>query len=120
MVKKAIRIFYGVTAVITGGAFGIGRALAEKLAKLGSEIILADLQLELAEEVALSIQAVGGKARAVKLDVIDFSALDNLLRDTVKRTGKLDFMFNNVWWPALKRKKSRRDSLWKKMRHHYT
>ncbi len=96
MVKKAVRIFNGATAVITGGASGIGRALAEELAKYGSEIILADLQLELAEEVALSIQASGGKARAVKLDVTDFAAVDNLLQDTVKHTGKLDFMFNNA------------------------
>lgn len=96
MVKKADRIFSGATAVITGGASGIGRALAEELAKCGSEVILADLQLELAEEVALSIQASGGKAKAVKLDVTDFSAVENLLQDTVERTGKLNFMFNNA------------------------
>lgn len=57
MVKYAVRIFNGATAVITGGASGIGRALAEELAKYGSEVILADLQLELAEEVALAVQA---------------------------------------------------------------
>jgi NAD(P)-dependent dehydrogenase (short-subunit alcohol dehydrogenase family) len=39
---------------------------------------------------------LGGKAKAVKLDVSDFAAVENLLQDTVKRTGKLDFMFNNA------------------------
>jgi NAD(P)-dependent dehydrogenase (short-subunit alcohol dehydrogenase family) len=58
-----IRIFNGATAIVTGGASGIGRALAEELAKRGCEVVLADLQIELAEEVASEINASGGKAR---------------------------------------------------------
>ena len=52
MSNKAIRIFEEATAIITGGASGIGRALAEELAKRGGEVVLADLQIELAEEAA--------------------------------------------------------------------
>jgi len=70
--NKAIRIFDGATAIVTGGASGIGRALSRKLAKRGCEVVLADLQIELAEEVALEIRASGGKAEAVELDVTDF------------------------------------------------
>lgn len=40
-----IRIFNGATAIVTGGASGMGRALAEELAKRGCEVILADLQI---------------------------------------------------------------------------
>ena len=70
--KKTIRIYDGATAIVTGGASGIGRALAEELAKRGGEVVLVDLQIELAEKVASDIDASGGRAKAVKIDVTDF------------------------------------------------
>jgi NAD(P)-dependent dehydrogenase (short-subunit alcohol dehydrogenase family) len=93
---KAIRIFNGATAIVTGGASGIGRALAEELAKRGCEVVLADLQIELAEEVASKIRISGGKAEAVKIDVTDFPAMEQLVHQTVKRAGRLDYIFNNA------------------------
>jgi NAD(P)-dependent dehydrogenase (short-subunit alcohol dehydrogenase family) len=94
--NKTIRIFDGATAIVTGGASGIGRALAEELAKRGSEVVLADLQIELAEEVASEIRVSGGKAKAGKIDVTNFPAMDQLVQETVKRTGRLDYIFNNA------------------------
>jgi len=94
--NKAIRIFAGATAIVTGGASGIGRALAEELAKRGSEVILVDLQADLAEKVASEIQASGGKAKAVKVDVTDFLAMERLVQETIERTGRLDYIFNNA------------------------
>jgi len=94
--NKRIRIFDKATAIVTGGASGIGRALAEELAKRGCEVILADLQIELAEEVALEIRVSGGKAEAVKIDVTDFPAMQHLVQETVKRTSRLDYIFNNA------------------------
>jgi len=94
--NKTIRIFDGATAIVTGGASGIGRALAEELAKRGCEVVLADLQIELAEEVAAEINGSGGKAKAVKIDVTDFSAMEQLVQETFKRTGRLDYIFNNA------------------------
>jgi len=96
MPNKAIRIFEEATAIITGGASGIGRALAEELAKRGGEVVLADLQIELAEEAAREIRLAGGQATAWQLDVADFSAMEKLLRETVERTGRLDYIFNNA------------------------
>lgn len=93
---KALRIFSGATAIITGGASGIGRALAKALSKRGCETVLADLQIELAEEVASGIRARGGKATAVKTDVTDFTSVEQLVKETVKRTGRLDYIFNNA------------------------
>jgi len=94
--NKAIRIFDGATAIVTGGASGIGRGLAEELGRRGCEVVLADLQTELAEEVAWGIRVSGGKAKAVKIDVADFHAMEQLVRETVKRTGRLDYLFNNA------------------------
>lgn len=96
MSSRGIRTYEGGTAIITGGASGIGRALAEKLAGEGCEVVLADLQLELAEAVAAGIRSRGGKAQAQLLDVTDFSAVKSLVDETVDRTGRLDYMFNNA------------------------
>ena len=76
--NNRIRIYDNATAIVTGGASGIGRALAEELAKRGCEVILADLQIELAEEVASEICSSSGKAKAVKIDVTEFPAMEQL------------------------------------------
>ncbi len=94
--NTAIRIYNGATAIVTGGASGIGRALAEELANRGCEVVLADLQIELAEKVASEIRTSGGKAKAVKVDVTNFPAMKQLVQDTVADTGRLDFIFNNA------------------------
>jgi NAD(P)-dependent dehydrogenase (short-subunit alcohol dehydrogenase family) len=94
--NKKIRIFDGATAIVTGAASGIGRALAVELTKRGCEVVLADLQADLAEEVVSGIRASGGKAKAVKTDVTDFPAMEHLVQKTVKRTGRLDYLFNNA------------------------
>jgi len=91
-----IRIFKDATAIVTGGASGIGRALAEELSKRGCEVVLADLQIELAEKVAKKINTSGGKVTAVKIDVTNFPALETLVEETVKRTGRVDYFFNNA------------------------
>jgi NAD(P)-dependent dehydrogenase (short-subunit alcohol dehydrogenase family) len=94
--NRAIRIFDGATAIITGGASGIGRALGEELAKRGCEVVLADLQIDLAEEVASEIRVSGGRAKAMRIDVTDFPAVEQLVQETVTRTGRLDYIFNNA------------------------
>jgi NAD(P)-dependent dehydrogenase (short-subunit alcohol dehydrogenase family) len=96
MESNTIRIFDGATAIVTGGASGIGRALGRELAIQGCDVVLADLQIELAKEAALEIDVPRGKVTAVKIDVTDFNAMEQLVQDTVKRTGRLDFMFNNA------------------------
>ncbi|MEV7775539.1 SDR family oxidoreductase [Kitasatospora sp. NPDC086791] len=94
--QSALRIYKDATAIITGGASGIGRALAEDLAARGAEVVLADLQTEQAEELAAKIRAAGGKATAARLDVTDHEAFTRLVEETVERTGRLDYLFNNA------------------------
>jgi NAD(P)-dependent dehydrogenase (short-subunit alcohol dehydrogenase family) len=93
---KTIRIFAGGVAIVTGGASGIGRALAGELTKRGCEVVLADLQIELAEGVASEIKASGGEATAARVDVRDFPAVQQLVQDTRDRSGRLDYLFNNA------------------------
>ena len=94
--NKKIRIYDGATAIVTGGASGIGRALTEELARRGCEVVLADLQIEMAENVALQIRDSGGKAKALKVDVTDFPAMERIVRETIESSGRLDYIFNNA------------------------
>ena len=57
---------------------------------------MADLQVQLAEEVASDICISGGKAKAVEINVTNFPAMERLVQETVKRTGRLDYIFNNA------------------------
>ena len=94
--NNTLRIFDGAVAIMTGGASGIGRALSEALARRGACVVLADRQFALAQEVAAGIQARGGKASAVELDVTNFTAVDQFVRATAQAQGRLDYMFNNA------------------------
>jgi NAD(P)-dependent dehydrogenase (short-subunit alcohol dehydrogenase family) len=84
------------TAIVTGGASGIGRALAEALASAGVHVVLADRQTELAETVVSSIRSKGGTAEVAGLDVRDAVRFKAVVQSTVAATGRLDFLFNNA------------------------
>jgi NAD(P)-dependent dehydrogenase (short-subunit alcohol dehydrogenase family) len=92
----SLRTFEGAVAVVTGGASGIGRALGEALAGRGARVVLADLQVDLAQAVAARIRESGGHATAAPLDVADFAATNRLVQDTFRTEGRLDFVFNNA------------------------
>ena len=92
----ALRTFEDAVAVITGGASGIGKSLAEALAERGCEVIVADLQTELAEETVSALRARGARALAAHLDVTEFAQVSRLVQETVGRCGRLDYMFNNA------------------------
>lgn len=94
--KKEIRVFNDATAIITGGASGIGCALAEELARRGCAVVLADLQIDKAQYVATKICNSGGKAKALKVDTTDFSSMEQLVLETVEESGRLDYIFNNA------------------------
>jgi NAD(P)-dependent dehydrogenase (short-subunit alcohol dehydrogenase family) len=94
--QPQLRTYEGAVAIITGGASGIGRALGEELAQRKAEVVLADLQTEVAEEVAAGIRRAGGKAQAVRLDVTDFDAVQALVGQVANSTGRLDYLFNNA------------------------
>ena len=93
---RSLRSFNEAVAIITGGASGIGAALGRELARRGARVILADRQLELASGVAATIDAAGGKAEAVELDVRDAIAFDAIVALTIERHGRLDYLFNNA------------------------
>jgi NAD(P)-dependent dehydrogenase (short-subunit alcohol dehydrogenase family) len=89
-------VFGGAVAIITGGASGIGKALGETLAERGCEVVLADIDGPLAENATAAICSRGLKATAALVDVTDFAVISRTIDDTIKRCGRLDYMFNNA------------------------
>jgi NAD(P)-dependent dehydrogenase (short-subunit alcohol dehydrogenase family) len=88
--------FKGKTAIVTGGASGIGRAFGEALASNGARVVLADLQADRAREAADALVARGLQAEHAALDVVDDSAVEALVDRVHRDHGRLDFMFNNA------------------------
>lgn len=89
--------FRPATAIITGGASGIGRALAAALVARGTYAVLADLDAEAAERTARELTAIGpGQAVAAALDVADRDAVVALVEQVTADRGRLELMVNNA------------------------
>jgi len=84
------------SVIVTGGASGIGKAIATGLAKEGASLVIADLNLEAAKTVADEITAAGGRAIAHRVDVADRDSVAASVAVAVEAFGKLDCYFNNA------------------------
>ena len=88
--------FKDKVAIVTGGASGIGRALCEALAERGAAVKVADIDLQGAQRAASAIEAAGGRAVAVGLDVTRNEDVLRVVEETARESGRLDFLFNNA------------------------
>jgi 3-oxoacyl-[acyl-carrier protein] reductase len=85
----------GRTAVVTGGAQGIGFAIAERYIAEGARVVMGDLDLQATEA---AVEKLGGRevARAVRCDVTKADEVDELVATAVREFGGLDVMVNNA------------------------
>ncbi|QFS41657.1 3-hydroxybutyrate dehydrogenase [Burkholderia cepacia] len=102
-------------ALVTGAASGIGEMCARKLAADGATVVIADLNLAAARQVADDIVAGGGKASAVAMDVTREEAVDAGVADTVNRLGGIDVLVSNAGIQIVNRIEDYAFSDWKKM-----
>jgi meso-butanediol dehydrogenase/(S,S)-butanediol dehydrogenase/diacetyl reductase len=86
----------GRVCIVTGGAQGIGAAIAERLAQEGASIVIGDLNLEGARDLARRIGENGGQAVAVQVDVADRPQVAALIQRAVDEYGAIHVMFNNA------------------------
>lgn len=86
----------GKTAIVTGAATGIGRAIAQSLAKHGVSVLVCDLNLQAAGETVEMIENAGGKAFAFKMDVTSESDCAAMVKEALARFGRIDFLYNNA------------------------
>jgi 3-hydroxybutyrate dehydrogenase len=86
----------GQVAVITGAASGIGKALAQALAQAGAQVAIADLNLPGAQAAAGEIQAAGGRALGVAMDVTDEAAVNAGIAQVEQALGPVDILIANA------------------------
>lgn len=88
--------FDGKTAIVTGGASGIGAAVVDDLADAGATVIVADLNGSEAEDKAADIESAGGKAYPFTVNVGDAEQVKAMVDFAVEKTGRLDYLVNNA------------------------
>ena len=88
--------FDGRVAIVTGAGRGIGRAIAERLAADGASVVVGDLDDAAADETVAAIEAAGGQALAVHVDVTRPDDVAALAAAATDRFGRIDILVNNA------------------------
>jgi len=83
-------------ALVTGAASGIGKAIAQRFGREGAKIVIADLDLDAATAAAALIQAAGGQARGVAMDVTSEDAVNAGVAATIAAYGGVDILVSNA------------------------
>ena len=91
-----------MSALVTGGARGIGRSIALALAGDGHDVAVADLLAEQAEETAELVRERGRRALAVTMDITDPAAVRDGVARASEELGLIDVLVNNAGWDELK------------------
>ncbi len=86
----------GKIAIVTGAAQGIGRAIAETLARAGADVAVADLDPGRSQETVDAVVKLGRKALNVKVNVADWDDAKAMTDQVVKEMGKIDILVNNA------------------------
>lgn len=86
----------GKSAIVTGGALGIGRACALKLAEEGAVVAVTDLDVHKGSIVVDDIRSTGGEAIFIEHDVADEAKWEHVMRVVIERYKKLDVLVNNA------------------------
>jgi 2-hydroxycyclohexanecarboxyl-CoA dehydrogenase len=91
----------GKTAIVTGGASNIGKAITEGLSAEGANVVIADVDEAQAERVATELSASGrGDVMFVKTDVGDRQQAERMAERALERFGQIDILVNNAGWTA--------------------
>lgn len=83
-------------AIVTGAGSGVGRAIALHFAKKGADVVVPDINLKGAQNTAKEIEALGRKSLVIKTDVSNSSDVDQMVKETVNKLGKIDILVNNA------------------------
>ncbi len=83
-------------AIVTGGASGIGRAIAHRFARAGARVVIADLDLGAATDTARTIDADPARTMGIAMDVTDECAVDGGVADVIAKFGTVDVLVSNA------------------------
>lgn len=87
-----------MVCIVTGAAQGIGKGIAQRLAGQGANVVIADLNEELAIQTG---QDLPGNAMGVRVDVTDRVAVDAMVEQVLEKYGRIDVLVNNAGWDKI-------------------
>lgn len=93
---KELLYLGGKSAIVTGGARGIGQAIALQLADAGAALMISDIDADGAQKTAQEIRSRGGKAESIRADASSVSDAGKVAQATVDAFGRLDILVNNA------------------------
>ena len=86
----------GKVAIITGAGQGIGKGIAQRLAREGAHVVIAEYSAESGATAAQQIEAAGGRALAYHIDISDVAAVQRMVDDVAAQLGHIDILVNNA------------------------
>ncbi|WP_067733053.1 SDR family NAD(P)-dependent oxidoreductase [Novosphingobium naphthalenivorans] len=107
-----MRNFRDKVAVVTGGASGIGYALAEALLAEGAKVVLADIEEGALDAACTALSGKGGEVLGVRTDVADQRSIEELAQRTVDRFGGVNLLCNNAGVGGFQRFESTSREMW--------
>ena len=88
----------GRVALVTGAGGGIGRAICSRFVEEGITVVAADIDEGSLRSLSRNTGSAGRSAYPVRLDITDFTAVQNAVMDVVSRFGSIDILVNNAGW----------------------
>jgi NAD(P)-dependent dehydrogenase (short-subunit alcohol dehydrogenase family) len=86
----------GKVALVTGSSRGLGRGIAQGLARHGADLVLTSRKLELNEELAAEIEGLGRKVLALKTDIQNVAEISETVQGALAEFGRIDILVNNA------------------------
>jgi NAD(P)-dependent dehydrogenase (short-subunit alcohol dehydrogenase family) len=102
-------------AVVTGGAQGIGEAIASRLAEEGAKVAILDIRLELAQEVAQKLKGRNFEALALKADMCQKTEIQAAVNDVASAYGGIDILVNNAGYHRMSKVTDIAEEIWDKI-----
>jgi 2-deoxy-D-gluconate 3-dehydrogenase len=120
MTTKAIAQLFDLTgkaAIVTGGAMGIGQAIAFRLGEAGARVMITDIDLDGASQTVEKIKASGGQAKAIEADAGSVEDAKRAVQATMEQFGRLDILVNNAGIFFLKSALKASEGRWDRLFH---
>lgn len=96
--------FSGKVAIVTGGSSGIGKAVCQRIVTEGGSVVIADIDEEAAQTLAVEMMSRPRRAKAIRLDVTQFRDAEMMVNRSIQEFGKVDILVNNAGGTAREKK----------------